>query len=550
MVDEKKHFIRGLCLAVVMLTLSLFIIPVGGHAQELDEQVAVALAGGQKFLYNNFIDIEDGTGYYRNDSKDAYRLAATAAAVAALIETGKYGDPAYAAQVDKAVEYIKMQKNGDGSYGSGHITYQTGMSLVALSLYHGITFQPIDFINDYIQPAVDYFLNGQYDNGSWGYQSCGNYCVGRGDLSNTQFAIMGLWYADHYVLSEGIPTSIEDSWAWRLLDWVKKSQYTSGAFGYYPGDSFFAKGPMTGAGLWALAMLGVDKEDANVKEALAWFDSNYAWTNTNIWGSAYYYGVYAMAKGLTGLLTSNYQFDTAATGNPWPTDLKQAMVEAKIPLGEDGCYWVSGGFLDPGAIISTSWVLMALAFSDPDTPATKKILPDPDDADYPIRGRGFVTLETSDDVTIAKAERGNVSEANKADSVLLPIGSFGFELYNVTPGGTAVLKIVPPVGTFDSDEVNSFINEDGSIKDGLSWFKIQNGEWKGQAGVRIRLMPVGGPYTYIEVTLRDGGPEDEDGLVNGIIVDPGAPGVGAITEPSPTTGGGGGGGCFVSSLVL
>ena len=58
-----------------------------------DAEVAAAIAGAQTYLFNNFnADATTGGGYW----EDSYsRLAATAAAVAGLIETGKYSDAAY-----------------------------------------------------------------------------------------------------------------------------------------------------------------------------------------------------------------------------------------------------------------------------------------------------------------------------------------------------------------------------------------------------------------------------------------------------------------------
>lgn len=560
MIKEKINFKLRLPVIVitVLLSASCF-LNVPGYCA-LDDDVSLAVSGGQKFLYEKFTDATDETGYYWDNSySDQDYLAASAAAVAALIETGKYSDASYAAQVDKAVAYIKSQIQTGGSYGTSSYTatYLTGMSLVALSLYHAVNPQDTTFVSTYIQPAVDYFLNGQYSSGAWSYYECGSYCdSSTGDMSNTQFAMMGLWYAYHYVLNQSIPTETENSWAYNLLSWVRAAQAESGCFGYYEGDSFYTLAPMNGAGLWTLAMLGIDQTDTDVQESLSWFDSKYGWTKSSsyvdeTWGYAYYYGIYAMAKGLTGMIPSDYVF-TNSTGNAWVTDLKQAMVDSKTTTDTGSYYWYSGDSHDPGTIISTSWVLMTLSFADPGTESTKKVLPDTSTPDYPINGEGFVTLETDGGgATLSFSTRENIGQATKDDNVVLPIGAFDFTVNHVSTGGTAFLKITPPEEAMDSTNANSFIDSDGAIKDGLAWFKIQNGEWKGLKNVQIRLMPVGGPYTYIEVTLTDGGEEDSDDSADGTIVVPGCPGYGAIFSSDDNDNNdddGGGGGCFINSL--
>ena len=67
------------------------------------------------------------------------------------------------------------------------------------------------------------------------------------------------------------------------------------------------------------------------------------------------------------------------------------------------------------------------------------------------------------------------------------------------------------------------MNADGTVKAGLNWFKVAGGTWKG-TGVPITVDLVN---KVITVKLTDGGSEDADGVVNGKIVDPGAPGFGA-----------------------
>jgi hypothetical protein len=53
------------------------------------------------------------------------------------------------------------------------------------------------------------------------------------------------------------------------------------------------------------------------------------------------------------------------------------------------------------------------------------------------------------------------------------------------------------------------------------------------------------------LTLRDGGPEDSDGVANGVIIDPGGIGLGDYAPADSSavqSGGGGGGGCFIGTV--
>jgi hypothetical protein len=306
---------------------------------------------------------------------------------------------------------------------------------------------------------------------------------------------------------------------------------------------------------------GVTKTRA--QRAVDWLNDNYnntsSWNLTNGWNNDEYY-VYAMAKALTGIVGTQ---GTVGAHN-WVQDLKNAMwgfIEGGQPPVPNSapapCYWTETSWTG-SANLGTSWVLMALAFANPSTESPTKFLPEETGSDIKPLNQGLVTIETTGGVTISDAQRGNIgfdaagNAIKKATEVTLPIGSFDFTLNKVTVGGTTVLTIIAPAGALDKTNKDGFLKADGTIKDGLNWFKIQGGEWKGLSTVPIKLVPVGGPYSAIEITLKDGGPEDADGVANGKIVDPGAPGVGAAAAAAPAAAGGdggGGGGCFIATAA-
>jgi hypothetical protein len=523
--------------------------PPAAAADVTDEQVSALITGGQKFLLDRFHD-QGSDGYWNTGGYGAF--SGTCAAVAALVETGKYGDPAYAAIIDKGVKYIlskAIQTNGSFNMSwHGSEPYVSGMALVALSAYGKVaTLSAADAtkLHDAIQSGYDYLKAMQNANGSWPY----------GDLSNTQFGTMGMFYASRY-LGQPIKGS---TWATKLLSFLDSVQHANGGFGYMSPENVFT---MTGAGLWCLAMIeegklgtlpdGVTKTRA--QRAVDWFNATYSGTDswgvkaTNGWYNDEYF-IYAMAKGLTGILGTQ-----GKVGNhDWVQDLKNAMwqfVEGGQPPVPNSapapCYWTESNWTSSPEL-GTAWVLMALAFADPSTESPTKFLPENPDSERPTTDPnwGMVVLETSGGVTISDAEREDGGIAQKASSVTLPVGAFEFALKNVTPvGGTTVLTIRVPDGALDPTNPDGFIDSTGKIKPGLTWFKVVGGAWKGLATVPIVYDAA---EKAIKVTLKDGGPEDNDGVANGTILDPGAPGTDSSEASSSSRSWSSG--CFIATAA-
>jgi hypothetical protein len=293
-------------------------------------------------------------------------------------------------------------------------------------------------------------------------------------------------------------------------------------------------------------------------------NQNYAVTTQTRWETASY-AIASVDSDTQLTLALNYtgttQTDSGyqiSTPRNWGQDMKNTMVGFRMQTVENSnpvqnfwdCHTADGCSLDGGDKVATSMILMTLAFASSSSESTEKLLSTPPNSDIPPQNQGTVVLNTTGGVTISAAARGNVGRGKKAETINLPIGSFDFTLNNVKPvGGTAVLRVSVPAGALDPTNPNGFLKPDGTMKAGLSWFKIDgSGTWQGLASVPISYS-IGG--AYIEVTLRDGGPEDQDGVANGKIVDPGAPGVGFVGVNSPaSSGGGGGGGCFIATAAF
>ncbi|QTA82229.1 terpenoid cyclase domain-containing protein [Desulfonema limicola] len=543
------------------------------EASSESNNITLAIKGGQQYLKVQQVEAvydEEGNltdGGYWTDSRQREPLASTAFAVSALLETGV---PRTDQTVIDGVNYIKQYVNEDGGIymPSNRSNYINAACLVALSLY-GIPGADAEY-DTMVQNSMDYSLSrqnlplpegslqtpeeyyGAYY-GGWTYRKTSSGEQSQGDLSNTQFAVMGLWYAHRYLgkstigepWSEALFTYLkrchgwydeENGQTWNDQAWAKNKNVvgTDGGFSYKPDYAeFYPGGSMTAAGIWSLFMIGHDQHEM-INIAIEWFDHNYTWDiNPGAYYSgdmsAYYYYVYSMAKALTSVLGNQLVGE-----HDWIQDLKDTMLEKMIEVDGNEIpaqnYWAGTGSLDGGNIIATSWVLMSLAFAAPDVESPEKILADDPNLETPIPGS--VTISADGDVTISDTLRVSFQEAEIDPDVVLPVGGFEFTFNKVGQGEATVLTIKLPKGALEPGGENSFINEDGSQKEGLAWFKIQEGKWVGLPDV---LIEIDMEAYSLQVTLKDGGPEDADGLVNGKIVDPGAPGYGFKIDTDEST---------------
>jgi hypothetical protein len=106
------------------------------------------------------------------------------------------------------------------------------------------------------------------------------------------------------------------------------------------------------------------------------------------------------------------------------------------------------------------------------------------------------------------------AEAAPADSASrLPLGMFGFEVHNVTPGGSATVQMTFP---------RNFV-PNGYWKQDPATGALERFNYDGTTGATVA-------GNVLKLHLVDGGPGDADGKANGIIVDPGGPGGPVATD--------------------
>jgi len=185
----------------------------------LGEQVNLAIKAGVDYLKNE--QKEDGCF---SDPKDQYADGKAALCMLALLKSRVYHkDPA----IEKVLHFLQYRPHTK--------TYSTGVRIMALE-----TLGDKDRIPA-ILAAADWLAEQFRENeGLWAYPEHAS------DLSNTQYAVLGLWTAER--LGFKTPGRI---WP-PLTKSVLRHQAESGGFGYHPGST--ATGSMTTAGLFVLAV--------------------------------------------------------------------------------------------------------------------------------------------------------------------------------------------------------------------------------------------------------------------------------------------------------
>ena len=134
----------------------------------------------------------------------------------------------------------------------------------------------------------------------------------------------------------------------------------------------------------------------------------------------------------------------------------------------------------------------------------------------PARGGDRISIRSAAaDATITLDANGDSLEnvfatpapATSAPGVVLPYGLIGFRVTDVELGGIATVDLTLPTGA----AVDGYYKQDPETQS-LSRF-----DFDGETGAIIN-------GSTVTLYLRDGGRGDDDGVINGVVVDPGGPG--------------------------
>ncbi len=567
----KRHEIRLLArmLSALILTL-LMAIPLLADTYPSDTDYLNMVKRGQNYLFSKQTPALYAGGVYQSggdwaDSLYAYPVASTGMAVAALLDTGV---PKTNQHVIDGINFLRQAAKslsptldaadlGKGGIYSYDATYETGIALIAFSLYGDPADQTL------VQNASDLLIarQGTVDNsgssaGGWDYGMSGY----GGDLSNTQFGVMGLYYASRYLNKPVTNTT----WANLVFGYLQRDYSVGGGFSYYPGSDYptFA---MTGAGLWSVGMIGMSSDTlaspsghTMSADAISWFNDRYTWYH-----DVGIYSVFAWAKALTIVLGADNKVGThdwvngiAGIGGETVNGLRYSMfLQRNASLEGTGdptdpnnqTYWPDADGYWFGDILGTSSVLMSLGFADVNVPVPERILAmpvlDPLTPNIDIPVKGSVVIKTDNAlIDTAKDSLGNalpfrfpIDSATKTATIVLPVGGFNFSLINVTPGGSVDLRIEVPASSMDPldpafNPKTAFVDNLGNVKPNIKWYKMIAGVWKPLTGVPVSIDKLA---HVIIVTLTDGGAADQDGVVNGVIVDPGGVGLETLSASPP-----------------
>ena len=135
-------------------------------------------------------------------------------------------------------------------------------------------------------------------------------------------------------------------------------------------------------------------------------------------------------------------------------------------------------------------------------------------------------------------------------------GYFDFEINGLTKPGQSVYVIIPQLSAIPDNAVYRKYSEDLGWKDFTQNNRNKILSAPGEEGV----CPAAGEdhyvaglmagYHCVQLIIEDGGPNDEDGRRNGVVVDPGGVALNkAVTQPQQNTSGSGGGSVSLTTLI-
>ena len=214
--------------------------------------------------------------------------AVTSFAVLSMLNAG-YGedDP----DVAEGLAYVLSRINGDGSvHNQSHrYTYYTSIAILPLVATHNPDY------HDEIAAMRTWLVGSQWDESCF-YGSVGpshSYYGGFGygnstrpDLSNTQWALMGLKAGDNELELQATDTYFK---ALTFLDRCRRADGGS----YYTPSGGGSIHTMTAASVWSYTLCNIPSGDPRVLGGIQWLTDNYSLTNNDGWGywSEYYYKV-------------------------------------------------------------------------------------------------------------------------------------------------------------------------------------------------------------------------------------------------------------------
>jgi squalene-hopene/tetraprenyl-beta-curcumene cyclase len=289
----------------------------------------------------------------------------------------------------KAASFIEgfVQEDGGiykiatgGRRSGGLATYNTALCMTALHSYDRLKYAPI------ILQAREFVAGSQLqgdsgDEGGFGYDHASRNKKGRGDLSNSGWAMMSMRITqDVEDLRPETSKRVDVNWD-AALKYMAKLQNSDkedkehyGGFGYerrgFIGGLFTRKkdgvvklrgyGSMTYAGLEALIYAQVDRSDPRVQSAIEW--ASHHWSvdeNPGMGHNGLFYYLNVMSKALS-LYGANELTDDSDEPIPWKEQVVEKMAAIQRPDGS----WVntSNRFWEGDPVLVTAYAVLSLEY--------------------------------------------------------------------------------------------------------------------------------------------------------------------------------------------
>ena len=292
-------------------------------------------------------------------------------------------------QIDMSAKYVNGTGNISFHYppigDEGRGTYYASMAILALKA----TLNP-EYLDE-INTLGEWLAWSQWDedcpweninNTNWKYGGFGYGGHSRSDLSNTQWALMGLdaWgnlSKDHEMWEKAIYFIERCQYLeeYNTEPWAHNESYmshNSGGFVYLPNNEeegphglqqMEAYGSMTAAGIWSYMLCGIDAADERIQAGLDWFTRNYTWEANPGWGedSALYYYYLTLAKAFTMTDTETIEvadgYFTEDGNYVWVDDMVENLTGLRV---WNESYWLGTSFYEENGEMATAYALLSL----------------------------------------------------------------------------------------------------------------------------------------------------------------------------------------------
>ncbi len=294
--------------------------------------------------------------------------------------------------VEKGYAFIlKNQKADGGIYGKGLATYNTALSITALTLSGKQEHLPViaRARRLLINQQQDFDKRGVNDNlfdGGIGYG--GSYA--HSDLSNTHLALEALYYSKKVLADTEFDETSEFDLDWNgaiefvsrcqnseetaktLGDWAGLRKEDEGGFVYFPGDTksdeialpdgrtaLRSYGSMSYAGLLSFIYAELSEDDPRVTAVRKWLSRNYTVDeNPGMEAQGLFYYFHTMAKALSASRTGKIDL---ADGRK--VDWRQELAVKLFDQQQRDGSWINQGsnrWMEDDPVLVTSYALLAL----------------------------------------------------------------------------------------------------------------------------------------------------------------------------------------------